>query len=112
MGTTLTALNTGYADVTFAAMIDNEPQTAPSLALTGLVSGSDVVVLTAGTSTELSSVDAGGTTFSWAYDPDVVTAVDIVVYRSGYVPFSIRNLSLGLNGQSVPVSQVIDRNYS
>lgn len=103
----------GWTSLNFSAIIDNEPLYSPYLNLTGLVSGSDVVVLNAGTSTLLAGSDSVvGTTFSWNYDPDVVSSVDICVYKAGYVPYIVRAVSLGINGSSLPIAQVADRNYS
>jgi hypothetical protein len=102
----------GWPSLSFAAQVDNEPQASPYLTLTNLVSGSDIVVLTAGTMTVINSVDSyGGSSYAWNYDPDVVTSVDICVYRQGSVPFILRNIALGLSGASIPVSQSTDRNY-
>lgn len=103
----------GWPCLAFGVQVDSEPQASPALSITGLQSGSDIVILSPGTSTELLNVDANaGSTFSWSYDPDVVTGADVCIYKTGYVPYIIRNLSLGLSGVSIPVSQVADRNYS
>jgi hypothetical protein len=103
----------GWTNLNFAAIIDNEPLYSPYLNLTGLVSGSDIVVLEASTSTLLAGSDSLiGSTFSWNYDPDIVNTVDICVYKAGYVPYIVRSIALGINGSSIPISQVVDRNYS
>lgn len=102
----------GWPSLTFSAQIDDEPQSSPYLNLTGLVSGSDIVVLVAGTGTILQQIDAySGTAWAWNYDPDVVAAVDICIYRNGYVPLSIRNLTLTVAGASIPIAQSADRNF-
>lgn len=88
------------------------PLDLATLTLTGLVSGSDIVVLAPGTSTEYDNVDANsGSTYGFVYDAGVVSAVDICVYKAGYVPFFIRNLTVTASGGSVPVQQVADRAY-
>lgn len=80
------------------------------LTLTGLQSGQDVVILQAGTSSILASVDANvGTT--WVYDYTTQQNVDIGIIKPGYVPLYIRNYSLGATNASLPVAQTIDRNY-
>lgn len=80
------------------------------LTLTGLVSGSDVVILLAGTSTNRANIDNNiGSTMNYIYE--TVENVDIVVYKSGYIPFAIRNYSLSTLNSSLPVSQIADRNY-
>lgn len=86
-----------------------------TLSVTSVVSGSDIVILAAGTATTLASND-GATNpvtsfdYSYAYAPN--TFVDIAVYKAGYVPYVVRNFLLPANGGSVQVAQVIDRNYT
>ena len=82
-----------------------------ALTLTGIVSGSDIVILQAGTETVLSQVDQNIGS-NWVYDYEVPTVVDIFVSKSGYVPFYIRNYNLSSNNASLPIAQVIDRNYT
>ena len=82
-----------------------------TLTLNGLQSGSDIVVLVAGTTTELSTVDTNiGSTWNYIYETP--QTVDICVYKSGYVPFSIRNFTLSTSNASLPIAQVADRNYA
>lgn len=92
--------------------VDIYPATDPRLSITGLLSNSDVVVLEAGTETVLASADAVSGTWNWDYDPDVVSNVDLCIYRIGSTPYVVRSLNLGLSGATLPVSQVFDRNYS
>jgi len=81
-----------------------------TLTLTGLQTGSDIVVLEAGTETELVNVDANaGTTYDFVYETP--QDIDIGVFKIGYVPFYIRGYTLTSNDSSVPVAQVADRNY-
>jgi hypothetical protein len=102
----------GWPSLTFSAVIDDEPQSSPYLNLTGLQTGSDIVVLVAGTTTILQQIDAySGTAWAWNYDPDAVTAVDVGVIKQGYVPLYVRNLALTVAGASIPIAQVADRNY-
>jgi len=83
-----------------------------ALTLNGLVTGSDIVILSAGTDTELVNVDANsGTTYTYDYDYVASTYVDIGVFLAGYVPFYIRNYLLGSTDGSLPVAQIADRNY-
>jgi len=81
-----------------------------TLSLTGLVSGSDIVILNTGTEVERVNVDANPTT-SYNYVYETPGAVDIKVYKRGYIPFSILNYSLSTTNASLPVAQVTDRNY-
>jgi hypothetical protein len=38
--------------------------------------------------------------------------VDIGIFKAGYVPFYIRNYPLASTAASLPVAQVVDRNYA
>lgn len=78
---------------------------------TGLPTGCDAVVLTAGTSTILDQKDALGTT-SYTYTYSGAQTVDVGFLKPGYVPYYIRNLSLGTTDSSIPVSLTADRNYA
>ena len=96
---------------TLAAQVANlYPLDTIKLNLTGLVSGSDIVILNAGTEVERINVDANPTD-SYAYVYETMGDVDIKVYKRGYVPFSILNYSLSSNDASLPIAQVADRNY-
>lgn len=87
------------------------PLDVNTVTFTGLPTGCDVVVLTAGTSTILASQDAGaGTTFSFTYSG--AQNIDIGFIKAGYVPYYIRNLALGTTDSSLPVSLTLDRNYA
>ena len=86
------------------------PVTA-TLTLTGLVSGSDVVVLVAGTSTILTSVDANAGS-SWVYTYSTVQNVDIGIIKPGYKVKYIRNYPLAASDISIPVEQQLDPSYS
>jgi len=82
------------------------------LTINSLVSGSDVIVYSAGTETILDSVQENGDT-DWVYSYNYVadTHVDIGVFLAGYRPFYIRNYLLPAASGSLPVSQQIDRDY-
>lgn len=81
-----------------------------NLTLSGIISGSDVVILSAGTETVLNQVDqnAGST---WVHTYETPTNIDIFVSKAGYVPFYIRNYTLQSSNASLPIAQTIDRNY-
>lgn len=103
----------GWTSLNFSAQVDVEPLVTPYINLTGLVSGSDVVILDAGTTNVRTSVDSlGSNSFSWAYDSDFGTMYDVCVYKPGYVPLALRNINAGTSGISIPIVQVADRNYS
>jgi len=86
-----------------------------TLTVSGVVSGSDIVILSAGTSSVLESNDGATnpvTSFDYSYTYSAGTYVDIAVYKAGYVPYIVRNYLLPANGGSVQTAQVLDRNYT
>lgn len=118
--TTLIA-NTGTANTIGAILIPTFttaasrqvqlPLDTNTVSFTGLPTGCDVVVLTAGTSTVLAQQDSlAGTSYSYVYSG--AQTIDIGFIKPGYVPFYIRNLSLTTTDSSIPVSLTVDRNYA
>ena len=81
-----------------------------NLTLNGLISGSDVVILQAGTETVLGQVDQNLTS-SWIYTYETPVSIDIFVSKAGYVPFYIRNYTLQSSNASLPIAQTYDRNF-
>ena len=105
--------SSGWGCFEIAINFDIENASQPYLNLNNVVSGSDIIVLEVGTSNEYTSQDdLGSTSFSWAYDQDTVPSADVVIYKEGYVPYILRNVPLGAIGATIPVAQVVDRNYS
>ena len=100
-----------YMQSSWAAMSENTyPLDVVTLTLSGLVAGSDIVVLAAGTETVLDTKeDNGGTTYNYVYETP--TTVDIRVYKPGYFPFAIVNYALGSTNASLPIVQVPDVSY-
>lgn len=93
-----------------ATVVVNNSKT---LTLTGLVSGSDIVILDAGTTDERANVDANaGTTYGFNYAYSASDYVDVCVYKAGYVPYVVRNYLLANSDSSLPIAQVADRNYA
>jgi len=87
------------------------PLDSITLTITGLPTGTDVVVLSAGTSTILDQQDQiSGTTYEYNYSEG--HSVDIGFIKPGYTVQYIRNLVLGSANSSIPVALVPDRNYS
>jgi hypothetical protein len=86
------------------------PLSVNTITFTGLPTGCDVVVLTAGTSTILDQVDALAAT-SYSYTYSGAQNIDIGFIQSGYVPYYIRNIPLGTADSSIPVALTVDRNY-
>lgn len=81
-----------------------------TLTLTGLVGGSDIVILQSSTETVRVQVDSNTpTTYAYVYESS--EPVDICVYKSGQIPFFIRNFMLPTFSSSLPVAQVADPSY-
>lgn len=81
------------------------------LTLDGIVPGSDVVVLEAGTTTVLATGDSVGST-SYTYSYLAPHNVDIAVYLQGYEPYYLRNYLLAADPVTLPIAQKLDRNFS
>lgn len=98
---------------TFSATNSNTVsfQVSATLQITGLVAGSDIVILNAGTTTERVNVDANAsTTYNYGYT--TTGDVDICIYKQGYIPYTVRAYTLSAGGGSLPVKQVLDRNFN
>lgn len=99
-----------FRNGTAATTVINNTKT---LTLTGLQTLSDIVILTAGTSTSLVNINENvGSTYNYSYAYVANTFIDIGVFKVGYVPFYIRNYLLANADSSLPVSQIIDRGYA
>jgi hypothetical protein len=83
------------------------------LTVTGIVTGSDVVIYEAGTTTVLDSEqNIAGTTFEYTYPGgDAGDDIDVGVFLAGYRPFYIRAYELAATDASLPAAQQIDRDY-
>ena len=83
-----------------------------TLTIGNVVTGSDVLLLSAGTETEVQDdQDIAGTTSAYTYTYSPSTFIDICVFKAGYVPYYQRNVELPSSSQTINVSQVVDRNY-
>ena len=92
------------------AQNEQYPLDTVTLTLTGLVAGSDVTILAAGTETvRATQEENAGTTYAYTYETP--ESVDIAVYNPGYMPFFIRGYSLGSSNASLPCAQVADVSY-
>lgn len=87
------------------------PLDVNAVTFTGLPTGCDAVVLTAGTSTILDQKDALGAT-SYTYTYSGAQTVDVGFLKPGYVPYYIRGLALTTADSTLPVSLAADRNYA
>jgi hypothetical protein len=103
----------GWNAYEVTVVFDVEPVFAPTLSVTGLTSPSEVRVYEAGTTTLLAgeeSITDG--TFSWTYDPDDASAVDISVLSLGYQNIRLLNQTLPSTADlTIPVQQQFDRQY-
>ena len=101
-----------YTTTTEAAQADNlYPLDVNSLTITGLPTGCDAFVLSAGTNTVLDQRDSIGAT-SYTYTYSGAQNVDVGIIKPGYIPYYIRNLSLTAADSSIPVALTPDRNYA
>ena len=92
------------------AQNEQYPLDTVTLTLTGLVAGSDVTILAAGTETvRATQEENAGTTYAYTYEAP--ESVDIAIYNPGYMPFFIRGYSLGSSNASLPCAQVADVSY-
>jgi len=83
-----------------------------ALSITGMVSGSDVVITTSDTNNVIVDIDQNsGSTYVYSYNYSAGTYVDIKVMKAGYVPYMVYDYLLGSQDASLPIAQVADRNY-
>lgn len=88
------------------------PLDLATVTLSNLVSGSDIVVLEAGTETVIASTnETAATEYSLDIDPNVYAYIDVCVYKQGYIPYQLRNLALTAAGLSLPMNQSPDPSY-
>jgi hypothetical protein len=81
-----------------------------TLTLTGIQTGSDVVIYQAGTETiRQQTQDISGTTNTYTYE--TTEDIDIGVFKEGYRPSYVRDYTLTSSDASVPVAQTVDRDY-
>lgn len=81
-----------------------------TVTFTGLPTGCDIVILTAGTTTILQQVDQNATTsYAWTYTG--TPTVDVGFIKPGYKPRYLRNLALGSIDSSIPVELQLDPTY-
>lgn len=111
--TNATAITSVYlVTATTAAAQDNQyPLDTNTVTFTGLPTGTDVVVLQAGTSTILAQQDEGaGSIYAFTYAG--AQTVDVGFLKAGYVPLYIRGLALTTVDSAIPVAMSADRNYT
>lgn len=88
----------------------NYPLDTNILTLTGLKTGSDIVILKASTEIQLADIqDLNATTFGYVYTSSEL--IDIGILKEGYVPKYIRNYMLTGINTTLPIDQIQDRNF-
>lgn len=83
-----------------------------TLTLNGIISGSEIRIFNAGTTTELGGIESGNTSFLYQYNYNPGQNVDIVVFKENYNYYRVSNYSLSSTDSSLPIAQVFDRVYS
>ena len=97
---------------TAIAQANYYPLDLAPISLSGLQNGSDIIILQAGTTTEIVNINSNsGSTYSTTIDAGSYPSIDVCVYKQGYVPFSYRGLSVPSIGLDLPINQVADRNF-
>lgn len=83
-----------------------------SLTLTGLKPNSDIVIIEAGTTNQLVDIDQNpDADYVYSYSYAANTRIDVGIFLNGYVPYYVRNYLLEPADSSLPIAQVIDRNF-
>lgn len=80
------------------------------ITLTGLVAGTEVRVLEAGTANELTGIESSGTSYAFSLSSGL--EIDIVVHNIQYEYLRINNFTVPASDASIPIEQRFDRNYS
>ena len=109
-GNVLTNLRVAMTTTAIARKGTLYPLSINTATFTGLPTGCDIVVLTAGTSSILAQTDSNpSTSYSFVYEG--TPTIDIGFIKPGYAVQYIRNLSLGSTDASIPVALTPDRNF-
>lgn len=87
------------------------PLDVNTVTFTGLPTGTDIVVLAAGTATILAQQDSNPTSF-YAFTYSGAQSVDVGFIKPGYIIQYMRALSLGTTDSSIPVALTADRTYA
>jgi hypothetical protein len=85
--------------------------TSRTIDFSGLVLGSQVVIYTTATTTELARNNSTGTTYSYDAAATGVT-VDYTILKTGYAPIRVTGVALSATSTPVVVQQDLDRAYS
>lgn len=84
-----------------------------SLTFTGLVSGTEIRIYDAGTTTENGTgVESSTTTYTYSYSYTGDKLVDITIFNVKYIPIRYTSFTLGATNNTIPIQQQFDRNYN
>jgi hypothetical protein len=109
-GNLLTNISLSTVTTSIAQGGNQYPLDSNTVTFTGLLSGTDVFVLSAGTTTILDQLDSiPGTSSSFTYSG--AQTVDVGFIKTGYVPLYLRGVALTTVNSAIPVAQTPDRNY-
>lgn len=84
---------------------------AVNLTLANLITGSEIRIYEAGTTTEVDGTENSTSSFVYSFEAGAPN-VDIRIFHLDYLPFNILNYTLPTSNTSIPISQIFDRNYS
>jgi hypothetical protein len=101
----------GWSAWNIGATITVESKYSPTLTLSGLKPGTEVRVYD-DQGDELAGVESSGTTFQYSYSYDGNISTTIVIHSLGYLPIRLENFILGSESQTVPIQQIVDRQYT
>lgn len=106
-GTSTTTANNTGGTITVSA-----PSVTQGLDFTGLIAGSQVVVCTTTTQTELFRDNTSSTTETWSQAGGSNTTVDYTIMKAGYLPIRVVGVTVNSAVVSTPIAQVVDRAYA
>jgi hypothetical protein len=110
-GTTTLNVSGGTSPSVLSAGATVNIVSGATVTFTGLPTGTDVVILTAGTTTILNQVDQHPTSsYAWTYSG--TPTVDVGFIKPGFKVRYLRNLALGSSDSSIPVELQPDAVYA
>ena len=104
-GTNVSTSKTGHADSQVFI------QASVTVTIVNLIAGTEVRIYNANTTTELDGVESSSTSFPFTYNYTGDYHVDIVLHSLNYKWQKLTNIELTSTAQSIPVSQIFDRDY-
>jgi hypothetical protein len=101
-----------FPGVTSMTADDGTTYTPPvtyTLSFSGMQTGSEIRIYTAGTTTELAGNES---TTAFNYTHNGSGSIDVVIFALGYQPIRLTSIALTAANSSIPIQQTIDRIYS